>query len=187
MNSKIFVEGKADQKFLQDFIKHRFNRNLIEVDHINIVKGKDNLRSFQVNFSQSSAQGFVNLVIFDANGSFQNRKDELELKKQELGIQFEYFLFPNNHDPGTLETLLRQIARHPRLFDCIDKYGECLSDMKHNNLRSLDKKTKIFIYDNSFLSSKSSKEGERDYLNAAWDMDSSYLDNLHKFLSPYFG
>ncbi len=76
----------------------------------------------------------INLVIFDADDNFRKRETEILQRKKELGIDFKLFLFPNNHAPGDFETLLEKIAieKHQQLFDCFEKYQECLTNKNDN-------------------------------------------------------
>lgn len=58
--------------------------------------------------NRTSADGGVNLVIFDADADFEDRKKKLILWKERCHVDFELFLFPNNKDTGELEDLLEK-------------------------------------------------------------------------------
>ena len=126
----IFVEGKADSKFVGDLVKEWFNYSLKSGVEIQETEGKDSLKKFAHQFQKSTDQGLINLLIFDANGNYQARVKELIVERQALKIQFEVFLFPNNEERGDLETLLRRIARNEAVFGCIDTYKRCLKAFK---------------------------------------------------------
>lgn len=134
----IFVEGDADLKFISDFVESRFSYSLRTGIEIRKTQGKDNLDRFSQNFRESTDLGLTNLVVFDANGSFSDRRDELNQKKTDHSIEFQLFLFPNNHDSGNLETLLRRIARNQNLFQCIDTYSDCISKLRLDELKRFD-------------------------------------------------
>ena len=70
--------------------------------------------------------GGKNMVVFDAdtadnNGGFEKRKADLLAKRDELGLKFDLFLWPDNSRDGDVEVLMEDIARidlYPELFDC---------------------------------------------------------------------
>ena len=186
LNTTLFVEGIGDQKFLIDLVKYKFKNDLLQGLGIKYVGGKDTLHLQTQHFSESTEQGLTNLLIFDANGSYEDRLSELENKRKELNLQFEIFLFPDNQNSGNLETLLRSIANYSELFGCIDSYRECIQALSLERLRDIDEKAKVYIYNDSFKDGGSSKDKDRDYLNGLWNLDSEYLEPLYKFLSSYF-
>lgn len=181
----IFVEGDSDQKFIQDFVKHRFNCDLRIGKEIQDVNGKNSLHLFQTNFIQSTAQGLTNLVLFDANGSFAQSVQQLKVEKQRLNIEFDLFLFPNNKGEGDLETLLENIINqaNKNIFECFDGFTKCLEKLD-KGLKIPDRKTKIYSY--TSLLNKEANPTKRDYLDQElWNLHSEFLDPLYQFLSPY--
>lgn len=187
-NGTIFVEGEADLKFITDFVLHKFNHSLIKGTEIQEVKGKDSLRAFQINFKQSS-ETKTNLLIFDADGSFGDRLNDLERSKSELNIEFQTFLFPNNTENGDLETLLENIINQNRqkIINCFNVFQNCLEEAQHDNLRLPNRKDKIYMYASLLSSNELAKESKRNYRNAdLWNLDSDHLNPLYNFLSPYF-
>lgn len=185
----IFVEGEGDVKFLSDFVQKKFKYLLKNGEEIQQTFGKDSLIKFQTNFKQSSGRGVTNLVVFDANGSYTKRLAELELKKVELDIQFETFLFPNDKDSGDFETLLEHIINPDNAFilDCFDNFNQCVVTI-NPQLFTLNKKTKIHNYISVLVSDVAlAKERNRDYLNSEhWNLNSPELTPLYDFLKPYF-
>lgn len=184
-NATIFVEGPSDQKFIQAFVRERFQYNLLEGQEIQEVEGKDSLAKYATNFAQSSISG-SNLLIFDADGSFSKRQKELINKKQELGIDFELFLLPNNKDNGDLEVLLENIVTEGNkgIIKCANAFIDCLKNLS-NELNLPDQKKKIYLYTDLLF--KKAKNTEINYLDTdLWDLKSSYLDPLFNFLKPYF-
>lgn len=171
---------------------NKFDYSLKHGQEIQKTGGKDSLEKFVPNFRSSTYVGLTNLVIFDANGSIEERRNELLEFKQKLGIEFETFLFPSNKDNGDLETLLERVINlnNQGLFDCFDNFNRCLVDsIPGRQLTPLDRKTKIYNYA-SLLNPENpdyAKEKDRDYLNKEhWNLDSNELEPLYDFLRPYF-
>jgi hypothetical protein len=192
LSATIFVEGIADEKFISDVVINNFGYSLKHGQEIQRTGGKDSLGKFVRNFQSSTYVGLTNLVIFDANGSIEERRNELLEFKQKSGIEYETFLFPNNKDNGDLETLLESVINlnNQGLFDCFDNFNNCIvGSIPGRQMIPLDRKTKIYNY-TSLLNPKNpeyAKEKERDYRNKDhWDLDSNHLAPLYSFLKPYF-
>lgn len=185
-NAVIFVEGDSDQKFIHDLVKSKFDCELEIGKQIQIVQGKDSLHLFKPDFILNTEQALTNLVIFDANGSMDQRTTELNSKKAELGIQFDLFLLPNGRDNGDLEVLLERITveKNRRIFECFDVFTQCLGKL-NMDLDIPDRKTKIYSYTN--LLRKDPRPSKRNYLDSQlWDLNSPHLEQLYNFLLPYF-
>ena len=183
----IFVEGKADEKFMRDFVMERFNYPLKPKVEIKQTKGKDSLSDFKNDFNSNP---FTNLVIFDADESFHNRQSEITGKKQGLSIDFNLFLFPNNSDDGDLEILLRRIIRttNEPIFDCFKILDRCLEAIQGKMLHPLNAKTRIHNYVSILTDDNDlAKERNRNYRNKDhWDLQHDHLNTLFTFLEPYF-
>lgn len=188
MDPILIVEGKADEKFLQDFVKVRFRIELRESSFI--VTGGNSLRKDRSSILANNTRGIKQLVIFDSDKSVENTRTQITSEAKELGLEIQgQFYFPNNADPGNLETLLRT-AINPDcqgVLDCIDQYGHCLRVKPVPGLRPFDEKSKVYIYVDSFEAGGSGKEDGRDYTEPRlWNLNSESLQPLHDFLSPYF-
>ena len=185
---KIFVEGKADRKFVADFIRFLFEINYL--DEIINLDGKDGIAKAKNTFNENTDMNGTNLLIFDADEDFKIKFAELNRIKAELEINFEIFLFPDNNDKGELEHLLSNIIliKNKKIFDCFEDYQKCLK--VDDRFRVPVLKTKIYAYTHTLLSKeneKFAKEDERDYLNKEhWDLSNSYLNPLKEFLNKYF-
>jgi len=84
---KIFVEGIADKTFLRQYIEHEFNIQFTCDDVITTGGWQDIKTNAIVNqLKKNTADGGVNLVIFDADADFESRKAELEQIKQEKAL-----------------------------------------------------------------------------------------------------
>jgi hypothetical protein len=128
---KIIVEGVADVRFVQDYISFLFGEDLKEKTDILSAGGWTRLDSdsaFVQQLNQNRDNGGVNLIIFDADADCQARRKEILDWKEANNLDFELFLFPNDNDPGVLETLLERIINpnNAPIFDCWDKYEKCL-------------------------------------------------------------
>ncbi|MDR0568060.1 MAG: hypothetical protein LBG87_02505 [Spirochaetaceae bacterium] len=201
---KIFVEGDADVKFLKDYLSYitpdfEITKELIEKTdgwtNINSQEGKG--EGIRNRMRQNSDNGGVNLVIFDADKDFTNRKREIEAWRNTYNVTFELFLFPDNQNVGALEDLLEKIIidTNKPIFDCWNGFEICLQE---NASKKMDKrltlpakKTKIYAYLEVLLGKTKKekeriKERERDYKNNEhWDLNSEFLISLKEFLLTY--
>ena len=113
---KIFIEsgenqairnGKKttnEQNFVEEFIAYHFPTLQKGIDfEVRGIGGKDQLANFVLPFKDNTIAGGKNLLIFDADtisnqGGYTVRSNDIFTQKQTLGIDFELFLWPNNHD-----------------------------------------------------------------------------------------
>ena len=197
---RIFVEGDADKRFIAQLLESIFNEN-IPSGNIIPTHGYTNLiavdkeRTFINEMQRRTADGGINLVVFDADSNCETRRRELSDWERRSKVNFELFLFPDNSNSGELEDLLRQIINpvNQPVMECWDKYEDSL---KAINLPWKDgipltipaKKTRIYAYLEALLGSSRSekekiKEAKRDYLNKNhWDLNAQALHNLIDFL-----
>ena len=192
----IIVEGEADKKFMEDYYHHLFQvsapkNSIIHTGGYKKLADEVILRQMQMN----TDQGGVNLVIFDADDDYKTRWEELSSLKEQYGVEFELFLFPNDQDTGALEDLLENInPNNSPILDCWENYEEELRKLEIPGrtpppLTTPAKKTKIYGYLEALLGEskkekKMIKEKERNYKNAShWDLDAEYLEMLKEFLS----
>jgi len=196
----IFVEGIADIKFIHDYINHILHLELPENDVIN-SGGWTNLNSKKEKgelilnkmVSNSDNNG-VNLIIFDADSNYENRRTEILKWGTDNSVQFELFLFPNNSLPGALEDLLEKIINpnNVPIFDCWTDFEKCIQTKsikgRTTPLTIPAKKTKIYGYLETLLGTSKSekekiKERERNYNEQShWNLDSEFLGPLKDFL-----
>ena len=193
----IIVEGEADKKFMEDYYHHLFQvpapkNSIIHTGGYKNLTDEVILQQMRMN----ADQGGVNLVIFDADNDYAARWEELSSLKEEFGVEFELFLFPNNQDAGALEDLLENVINpnNRPIFDCWENYEDELRKLEIPDrtpppLTTPAKKTKIYGYLEALLGEskkekKMIKEKERDYENPLhWDLDAEYLKRLKEFLS----
>ena len=198
----IIVEGEADKKFIKDYYHHLFKtsapkNSIIHTGDLSGDTGGYNKLASEINLQQmriNSDQGGVNLVIFDADSDYKARWEELSSLKEQYGVEFELFLFPNNQDTGALEDLLENIINpnNRPIFDCWENYEDELSKLEISGrtpppLTTPAKKTKIYGYLEALLlkhEKEKIKDKKRDYENPLhWDLDAEYLERLKEFLS----
>lgn len=197
----ILVEGKADKKFLEDYITFHY-------PNISIKKENDNNESYDVNIISNGGKDFNKdntniikihiedndnitiIIIFDADKDFNKSKNNIKkrLKKFNINIKDEnIFLFPNNRDAGCFETVLINIAVRKEIIECFDKYVKCISSL--DNIKTPIDKSKIFAYLESIKKYKNYdeiKEENRNYIDKdTWDIENTYLNELKNFLNDF--
>lgn len=187
---KFFVEGVADEKFIADLLIHlKRTSSIIDFVKINGCT-KELVNNVKPQFTANTDNGGTNILIFDADSNYTETENRLLKIKEDLGIDFEMFLFPNNKDLGNLETLLEKIINpnHYSIFECFESYQICLDKMQ-NGYKVPATKTKIFAYLDALLPKKDeamAKEDKRNYNNSEhWDLDNPYLKNLKEFLERF--
>ncbi|MBO0930967.1 DUF3226 domain-containing protein [Fibrella aquatilis] len=197
---RLFVEGVTDVKFLEDYIYYKFNRRIIQENDIIKTGGYGSLYSEssinQLRYTQN--QGGINLVIFDADLDFVNRKNELTKKSIDYQIDLELFLYPNNQESGDRESLLQSIAnpeKYGSFATCFDPYATCIEAYKAEyDLLNAPKLTpfqqnsrKTAIHNYLIMHGQEAREKSRNYADTAyWNLDSDALNPLYSFLAPHF-
>lgn len=204
-NFKIFVEGVADTTFIRQYIAfiEGINTNEISKDNIIQCNGRTNLWAQEVinQLNQAIESDIRPLIIFDADISIEETQSEIKQKLIEKDIQpdlYDLFLFPNNHDPGDLETLLERIIpeQNKPILECWNRYEQCLETFATPLVRpgslppltSPARKTKIYGYlevllGDSRTEKEKIKEPNREYYNKEyWDLNSPSLLSLKEFL-----
>jgi len=155
----IFVEGVADFKFIQDYIRHLFDVKLVK-DRIIEIGGcnKELLAKSALAFRENADKGGTNLLIFDADDNFEEKLNEIKTARAELELEFEIFLFPNHELVGDLEVLLYNIVsdKHKALVKCWEQYENCLEKQEHTYTLPA-RKTKIYAYLEALLGKSNSQ------------------------------
>ena len=207
-NIQIFVEGIADQKFIQDIVKAWYNTKLtlggyqkdktvqgqiFSVGGKGVFKNEDKMKVLDTIFKTNRISGVKNLFIFDADEFIIESGNFKEYSKLH---PIEYFLLPDNQSDGDLEMLLVQIINQENkvIFDCWEGYENCLKTSKRKDgiFTTPASKTKIYAYLEALLGESDSqkkkiKEAERNYQDTNhWDLNAPVLANLKTFLDQYF-
>ena len=188
----ILVEGKADKHFLEEYILHLGYED--KDFEINAVNGWSNLEKFTPKLRQEENNGRRTAIIFDADLNPDKRRNELQniLRGGKSPSSASIFLIPNDSDAGCLEDLLTHLVppKYQPIIQCWNNFISSLSGLTpplvpETNLPG--SKTKFYSYA-SLLRRR--KEEEKDAAEAYrtyqgvehWDLDTSYLDPLKKFL-----
>lgn len=188
--------------FVRDFLKHLCPDFTEGMDFRIIGVGdKDKLGMFDNQMLEATRNNEKNIVIFDCDnvatgGGLENRRKNFENMRKALGVDFDYFLFPNNHDEGAFEDMLLHIIKpaHNGIMDCFVRYEQCMAKRDEEigggyyNLPNV--KAKIYTYITSFKRSKRDTEnvkgGDWDFMNTEyWDLDNEYLAPLKNFFERY--
>jgi len=194
-NLLIYVEGSDDEKFIKDFLFF-LKINKFKINNIggwNKILNENEKLVIVNEFQKNTFNGGINLIIFDADDDLNKKNVILDKIKKESNIEFETFLFPNNSESGTLETLLEKIInpKNSTIFECWNSLTSCIDAIKSNNIKLLSKpslKSKIQVYNEVLLPSNSTNqkkalEHKRDYSNSEiWDLSSKNLEPLKNFL-----
>lgn len=166
---QFFVEGDADAKFLHDLIFYWYGINTSigkqgnENSDILIIGGKENLLKLWGTIQRNSILDIYSIIIFDADIFVE---ESLKLESFKKQYPFQFFLLPDHHENGDLESLLIQLI-HPNHQIILAK-PEFMPIWKHW-LGVRGKKRK-------------NKKAKRDYLNSLhWNLDTEILKPLKHF------
>lgn len=194
---KIYIESKNNHTPEYNFILNLlgvcgYDSNSYEIVPLN---GKDTLHLAKNLFMQNTAEGGLNLIVFDADcenngGGYSKRRTELLKKLDDLKIEAHLFLWPDNHSDGDFETMLENIARHDlheRFFGCYRDYELCLGD----KYQCPNRKGKLHTYVTAMKLSKRQRDkiGSGNWLfenEELWDLNSPILVPFKDFLSSAF-
>lgn len=188
-NFRFFVESKGDRKFLQDYIDFKYDVYIPEEDFITLKGDKTKIERVSNKFIEFTKQGFNNLLFLDANSNFQETFDYINKKKNELKLNFDFFIFPDNQNKGIREDLLLHltIPEHRIVLDCYQKHIDCIK--KHLAYTCPNQKSKVYAYIFCVLKGNERDhmdQGEWNYKNSVvWDLGNCALEPLSDFLSQY--
>ena len=193
----IVVEGKADKRFLEEYIAHLGYSDFIA--DIHAAGGKDHWETSKEALRQAKSNGLLTALIFDADADASTRRSQLQRKLDEFGSEARIFLIPNDQDSGCLEDLLEHLV--PRAYQpiikCWDNFISALCELTPPLIPSYNlpsSKAKFYSYANLLLDEKEkkekkekgkdvAKEGIRRYKGVEhWDLNAPYLDPLKKFI-----
>ena len=184
-SSKKGKETTNEQNFVEEFIAHHFPEKRKGVDFEVIgIGGKDTLAVTKLPFEENTLAGGTNILLFDADtaenlGGYAVRSEELLREKDELGLDFELFLWPNNQDDGDFESLLMQMVNpiHQCLLDCFNGFEMCIrgNDPEEKLYKTPERKSAIYTYINSFIKTQSE---EKKMKAGYWFFNDSRFWNL---------
>jgi len=205
----IFVEGKADATFIRDYLcflypdfeiikdnqKEKELKNLRNSIKIVVAGGYTAIqKNLNTKFEEIQDFKYKILVIQDAdnsikdpnNGGIELRLRYLNLIKNDLKINFEIFLFPDNENDGDLETLLLKIVNKEQFnksYDCYKKYSDCVKEISQKEFGDelLEDKNVVFNYFRTYNGMENAKEENRKYSDEYWRFTSKKLNPLKTF------
>lgn len=176
--NQIFVEGKDDRKFIEVYLEH-LNINDVEVHFVN---GKYGLKGENADIAQVLDNGRKVAIIFDANSNYKESKKNITSQiKAPYDKKVNIFLFPNNEDKGSLETLLANLIKHKNIICCFEEYQKCIEGLGHP---PPDDKAKIYAYQEAL---GEQGRGFQKFESKNWRFDAEYAQRLKKFLKQFSG
>lgn len=201
---QIFVEGESDIRLIGQAVCHWFGyslkkEELKKTDGWTIIQSdSEKGEALRQQMKYHSDNGGINLMVFDADNNIEQRRNEILRWKEEFGLEFELFLFPDNQSYGAVEDLLMQCInpKNQPVVDCWRSYVGCLKT-KQIEGRELPltvpaRKSEVYCYLETLLGDTKKekeliKDRNRNFLNKDhWDIDCPVIQPLKEFLRPYF-
>lgn len=187
-NCKFFVEGKADQKFIEDVVKEFFDITLNphDVDTLGSWSGYKTGGVIKASILEAHEKDTRIVLLLDADNDPEARRSQVEADFAAAGIPISLFLLPDNSRPGELEHLLCRIAVQQQIMQCFESYETCISNAFQPGI-----KPKVYAYLDALLSPKYKKgdsedkikDQNRDYRNQEhWNLSHGELTPLRLFL-----
>jgi hypothetical protein len=116
----------------------------------------------------------------------------LEAIKNDFGVVFDYYIWPDNQSNGELEDLLIQLIPSPfdPLLECIKSYSDCLKQSGISNIETPSLKEKINTY--CYATNHAKTATKRNYKDENfWNLNINEIPDLaafkkflDKFLTP---
>lgn len=181
---KIFVEGKDDKRFYEDLLDVHFN--LKNKRLVVYCEGKDQLLKFDTEFIDAHKETGHSIIIFDADNNPKDREENITQQiekieeKYKVKLNYSIFLQPDNKS-GALEQILEKIAVEKDLFNCFNRYLDCVKELKGDfRLPELDSRTYAYL---NALGLKNKGQTDADYKNKLhWNIKSEYLKPIINFV-----
>lgn len=181
MRYQYFAEGN-DIKFIKDFLSHM---NKLHPDDIfQNTLGWTNLANVKQRFQENTDKQGRNIVFFDADLNPHERLEAINLKKNQLGLEFELFLFPNNLDPGCVETLLCSIIgpEFNNVIECFNAYCNCIENIELGHPIGI--KSQFFAF--AEATGQDTKLQKIDFTNNIfYDLNHPQLESLTHFVNQH--
>lgn len=171
--NKIFIEAKHDNTSEFRFLKTVLSQSFQDREFAFIfMDGVDNLFSETIlnQIRQAKDEGDNVLVVLDADfpskgWGFAERTQDVIKKMRLTGVNFPFFLYPNNQDDGDVECLMEALARkdiHAKWWDCFGDYEKCVKGIRDGNGNLMynipNRKAKLHTY----ISSQQLSNKQRD-------------------------
>ena len=179
--SILFVEGDGDRKFFDCLLEHVAK---YDIGTAIIGGGASALHKVQPQIIQRHDEGKRVVIVFDADADVEGRREEVRQVIIDLDLPVnEFFLLPNNNEPGCLENLLQAMAvdRHKAIYDCFELYEECLNATNPCYVFP-PLKAKIYAYCEPL--GIETQAPHRDFgIEDYWNLDTPALGPLKDFLN----
>ena len=177
----VVVEG-IDDRILLNYLCDKWDLSNVQFVSINQTPNFDNI------LAVINMPGFHQIVkafgiIRDADDQFQSAKQSVEdiLHRLDLNIKTGHFIFPDNNNPGRLETLLMQASLvDADRMNCVDHFMTCLARKSINISDHRMDKAKVYTYLSAF-----DEPGKRIGEAACagyWNHSNEVFNNLRIFL-----
>lgn len=192
-------ETTNEEDFVVKFIEHHFKEMVYKTDFdVFGIGGYTKLINIQP-LLEDKTDNDINIVIFDADdayngGGYKIRYQELLNVQNQMKVEFDLFLWPNNHDDGDFESLLELMinSEHQGMLDCYDGFEKCVGgrDSKGVLYKLPGRKAKMYTY----ISIMNLSKTERDKLSKGyylfederyWNLDAPAIKPLKDFLKQY--
>lgn len=198
----IFVEGVDDKALVEAVLTEMsipFEKSKEKNGHpeassgtVRYSKGWANLRKVELEKTSDSWKKVV-LVIFDADMAPDTRRTEIITQLESACPADQVFLFPNNRDSGTLETLLAGMVKggHRGIVDiCWRQYSDCIAQKKKPDGQPYNAptdKSKMHEYAAAIDAGVWDHQGYRKcFANPdVWDYSAPVLEPLKSFLKRH--
>lgn len=205
--NRIFIEAKKSETseycFLTAILKTTFPDKSFEIV---CMDGVANLFSQTIlnRIHAAMDDGDNVMVIIDSDTvektwGYTARKADVEREMKKNGVEFPFFLYPNNHDDGDFEVLLESLARkdiHEKWWDCFSDYETCVAGIRDEfgnpryTIPNLKAKLHTFISSQRLNNALRRKIGAGQWLfddNNYWDLTRPTIQPLLEFLRAYVG
>jgi Cft2 family RNA processing exonuclease len=139
----ILLEGDTDKSLVESMLKEL--KLINKKFEFKGQKGISSVKKLIPTLEAEITKGNKIIAIVDADNDFDKRKKEMEELKHIENDNIDLFILPNNRENGTLEDLLLSTIEDRSIFDCIEKYKDCL-ESERLNTDSIDSKTKLYAY-----------------------------------------
>ncbi len=199
-NQLLAVEGKDEFYFFKKLLLFKDIQDIQVID----IGGKEQFRAklpFLRNtegFSDVRAIGFIrDAEENNANSAFESicgtlKKNSLPVpksintvNKSFIGkVQFKtgVFIMPNNIDNGMLEDLCLKSIEQEDVFECVEKYIDCLRSLNKEKINYSKAKVLTYLASKKPIVNTLGLAAQKEY----WNFDSSCFNEVKAFLDGLF-
>ncbi|MBT0821662.1 DUF3226 domain-containing protein [Campylobacter lari] len=186
MKINIFVEGKHDKEFLEQYL------NFLKLPNANIIPcGKNHLDEDAISKMEEAKDNNEKiLLIFDTDKNFNSTLERIKKESKDLLQDENIFLFPNNFENGELETLLFAIAKEAQICQCFENYKKCIEKLNPQYSKNIHKKSARFAYFEALgffpSNDEKAKKARKNSYAEIFDFNHIALEPLKDFLIKHY-